>query len=568
MSDFGLLPALMAIPLLFAGLVAALPAEKAYRTALGGTLLTLLAGLYAASVFGWRDGGMQLISGDDLRVVDALGVSFSFGADAVSMWLILLTIGLGPICVACSKTAVTESPRTYYAWLLVLQAAMTGVFASRDLMVFYVCFEFTLIPMWVLINLYGSTNRKKAATKFFLYTFTGSIIALAGLVYVAAYHAQTKNEGWTFSIETLAATARTMPPETQAIVLMALLLGFAVKIPLFPFHTWLPLAHTEAPTAGSVILAGVLLKLGTYGVFRFVLPFTPDAMIAHAPLIAALCLVGILYGGLICWVQEDVKKLVAYSSVAHLGFCVLGMASLNDTGVAGSVMYMINHGLSTGALFLLIGMMYERYHTRSMRDVGGLAARMPCWSTFMVFFVMSSVGLPGLNGFVGEFMCLMGAFQASPTWFGPTCTVSGNAVPGATGGELGPVYALIAGAGMIVAALYLLIMVGKVVFGPLREPHGHDSRQGHGQGHGHGDHDVLPVDLSRREITILVPLAVLCVVLGLYPKLMLDTIRGPVRETVAVIERARSTNPPATPADEPGVTSARADGSTKAEAAR
>jgi NADH-quinone oxidoreductase subunit M len=289
---------------------------------------------------------------------------------------------------------------------------------------------------------------------------------------------------------------------------LALLAGFAVKIPVFPVHTWLPLAHTEAPTAGSVILAGVLLKLGTFGVYRFVLPMVPEALVAYAPAIAVLAIIGILYAALICWVQDDVKKLVAYSSVSHLGFCVLGLISLNPIGLEGAVLYMINHGLSTGALFFLIGMMYERYHTRDMNSIGGLAKKMPVWSFFMVFFVLASVGLPGLNGFVSEFMCLIGTFVAS-----------GN--DSQWPGVLGPEYAAIAAIGMVLAAMYLLIMVGKVVFGKLKEPdHGPDLT-------------VLPADLSPREIGVLVPLAALCIWIGVQPTVLTDAMSGSVEEVLS-----------------------------------
>jgi NADH-quinone oxidoreductase subunit M len=290
--------------------------------------------------------------------------------------------------------------------------------------------------------------------------------------------------------------------------------GFAVKVPLFPLHTWLPLAHTEAPTAGSVILAGVLLKLGTYGIYRFVLAFVPAAVVEHAGFIAVLSIIGIIYAGLICWVQRDVKKLVAYSSVSHLGFCVLGMFALNAAGLTGSVLYMVNHGLSTGALFLLIGMIYERYHTRNMDELKGLAAKMPIWSSFMVFFVMASVGLPGLNGFVSEFLCIFGTFQSGERW---------GMLPGAAGPTYGPWFAFFAGTGMIVAAIYLLYMVGSVVFGELVEPEGHHS-------------GALPDDLNGREIGILVPLAALCVFLGVYPQPVLTALEAPVTRIATIVE--------------------------------
>ncbi|MFG0282892.1 MAG: NuoM family protein [Phycisphaerales bacterium JB039] len=527
--------ALILIPLACGPLIAAAPAERARGIATLGSLLPVVGGIGALFRFDWsRAAEMQFQSA--FAWVPELGVQLSVGVDSVALLLVALTILLGPICVIGSFTAITERTRSYYAWLLILQAAMTGVFCARDLIFFYICFEFTLIPMYVLIHQYGSTNRKKAATKFFLFTFTGSIIALAGLVYVAMFQWRLSG-AWTFDIATLGAAAIEMSAHEQALVLGAMLLGFAVKVPLFPLHTWLPLAHTEAPTAGSVILAGVLLKLGTYGIYRFALPFAPDAVVAYAPAIAVVSIVGILYAGLICWVQTDVKKLVAYSSVSHLGFCVLGLVALNATGLTGSVLYMINHGLSTGALFLMVGMIYERYHTRSMRELGGLGKVMPVWASFMVFFTLASVGLPGLNGFISEILCLFGAFQAS-AW---------GDLPGATGGSLGPWFAAFAGAGMIVAAMYLLYMVGKVCFGPVVLPDGHDD---------HDHHSALPQDLSRREIGLLIPLAVGCLFLGVYPAPVIDGLRAPVNQTVAMFQgpiaraadaRAATAAPPAAP---------------------
>jgi NADH-quinone oxidoreductase subunit M len=542
---------LILVPLAFAAVIPAMPAAKARTLALWGTLAPAVLGLYAIAQFDWGNGGTFQFAWTTPWMTE-LGLAFSVGVDSVALLLIVLTLLLGPIVVLSSFTAITEREKTYYAWLLVLQAAMVGVFASRDLVLFYICFEFTLVPMWILINLFGSSNRKKAATRFFLYTFTGSMIALAGLMYVV-YHAYTRTGLWTFDIGRLQQAASLMSGTEQAWVLLALLAGFAVKVPLFPVHTWLPLAHTEAPTAGSVILAGVLLKLGTYGIYRFALPFAPAAVWEYAPFIAVLAIVGIVYAGLICWVQTDVKKLVAYSSVAHLGFCILGMFALNNTGLSGSVLYMINHGLSTGALFLLIGMVYERYHTRSMKELGGLASIMPIWASFMIFFVMASVGLPGLNGFVSEFLCLMGAFQSDISWAQPA--------PGGTPGRIGPWMAAVAGTGMIIAAIYLLYMCGKVVWGPVVLPPGHDAHGHGGHTHGHGKAgadsahaSVLPTDLNRREIGILVPLAVGCIVLGVYPKPFLDAIQEPVSHTSAMVinganlERARRAAAEAPPA--------------------
>jgi NADH-quinone oxidoreductase subunit M len=493
-----MLIALMLIPILTAAAVAAAPERLARAVATFGSFAMLGAASLMIGAFDFADpAAYQFARAFD--VLPMMGIELAVGVDAVAMWLIVLTALLCPLCVVGSYTSITSKQRTYYAWLMLLHAAMVGVFAARDLVFFYVCFEFTLLPMYVLIALFGSSNRRKAATKFFLYTFTGSIIALAGLVYVAWRTAEAVG-AWTFDIGQLQTVAQTMSSTEQGWVLLAMLAGFAVKVPLFPVHTWLPLAHTEAPTAGSVILAGVLLKLGTYAIYRFVLGFVPDAVLEYAVPIAVLSIVGIVYAGLICWVQRDVKKLVAYSSVSHLGFCVLGMVALNSVGLSGAVLYMINHGLSTGALFFLIGMMYERYHTRSMQELGGLAVKMPRWAFFMGFFAMASVGLPGLNGFISEFMCLLGTFQ------------SGASGVGGTMGPLGPWFAVVAATGMIVAAIYLLFMVGKVVFGPLVEPAGHH------------DHPTLPPDLTAREVGVLAPLAVGCVVLGLFPTPIIRSI--------------------------------------------
>ena len=519
--------ALILIPVACSLLVIAAPAARARSIATVGTMAAVAGGVIALLQFDWADAAtMQFASA--IQWLPELGIELSVGVDSVALLLVMLTILLGPICVVGSFTAITEREKSYYAWLLALQAAMTGVFCARDLIAFFICFEFTLIPMYVLIHQYGSTNRRKAATKFFLFTFTGSIIALAGMVYVAFFHWRQSGEAgeWTFDIATLASSASSMSAREQSLVLGALLLGFAVKVPLFPLHTWLPLAHTEAPTAGSVILAGVLLKLGAYGIYRFVLPFAPDAVVLYAPAIAVLSIVGIVYAGLICWVQTDVKKLVAYSSVSHLGFCVLGLVALNATGLTGSVLYMLNHGLSTGALFLMVGMVYERYHTRSMRELGGLAKIMPVWASFFVFFTMASVGLPGLNGFVSEFLCLLGAFQ-STAWDAPA----------ATGGSLGPWFAAAAATGMIVAAMYLLYMVGRMCFGPVVLPEGHDEHGEHDEASGgRGGHGRLPQDLSRREIGLLVPLAAACLWLGVYPQPVIDALEAPVNETVRLFE--------------------------------
>ncbi len=509
--------ALILIPIITALAVALSPASRARSISMIGSLVLFVLAVGMMFTFDWSDTASYQFQ-NSIEFIPALGISISVGADSISMWLIALSALLAPLCVMGSFSAINHRVRTYYSWLMVLQGFMIGVFAARDLLLFYTCFEFTLVPMFILIHLYGSTNRVRAATKFFMFTFTGSIFALAGLVYVA-WFASTLNGEWSFDFAVMMDAARHMSASQQAWVLLALMAGFAVKVPLFPVHTWLPLAHTEAPTAGSVILAGVLLKLGTYAIFRFVLSFVPLAIVEYAVPIAILSIIGILYAGLICWTQRDVKKLVAYSSVSHLGFCILGLVALNMVGMGGSVLYMINHGLSTGALFFCIGMMYERYHTRSMDEVGGLASKMPVWSFFMVFFTLASVGLPGLNGFVSEFMCLLGTFQSGADGIGI----------GGTPGELGPWFAAVAGVGMVIGAIYLLYMVGHIVFGPLREP------KGHSDGHEAGQ---LPPDLTPREIGVLAPLAVACVVLGVWPEPVMQSLEAPLAQTRDAIVQA------------------------------
>jgi len=541
MSGLTGLMLLLLLPLFGAAAVAVSPSKQAKGLAMFATLIPVGVFAWMASQFDWANGAADVTGfGGSFTWFEPLGLRFSLGLDTVSMLLVGLTVLLGPICVGASFTAITERVRTYYIWLLILQTAMTGVFAARDMVVFYIFFEFTLVPLYILINLYGSTNRRAAATKFFLYTFTGSLITLAGLVYVAYRHF-LDYDVWTFDFAALSQTCAALPLHEQGLVFWALMCGFAVKVPLFPVHTWLPLAHTEAPTAGSVILAGVLLKLGTYGLYKFAIGMCPAAAIQYAPIVGILAVIGILYAGLICWVQKDVKKLVAYSSVSHLGFCVLGLFALNSIGFTGSILYMINHGLSTGALFLLIGMVYERYHTRSLKELGGLAAKMPVWSTFMVFFAMASVGLPGLNGFVSEFMCLFAAFQADSFHWQKA---DGGLLDGATSGELGPWFGFFAGIGMIVTAIYILFMVGAIVWGPLKVPHGHDHHgHGHDAKHGKDAHGTLPTDLNAREIGILAPLAILCLVLGLYPRPLLQVLEAPTQKMSQMIERERRTNP-------------------------
>lgn len=525
-----ILTMLIVVPLAGAALIfARIDANAAWsrRTALGVSLLTMLLGLLALARYNLTKPdttGCKLIErqvwiGDPEGTwSDAaqLRIEYHLGVDGISMPLILLTLFLTPLAIWGSFTAIKDRAREFYALLLLLHAAMIGVFCARDLLIFYMFFEFTLVPLYFLIGIWGGSQRQKAANMFFIYTLAGSMLTFAGVLYLGWLASQyplgpNQSHVFTFDLDVLYRLAAHLGPDgapdylprtTQAILFVAFFAGFAIKVPLFPMHTWLPLAHTEAPTAGSVILAGVLLKLGTYGFLRLSLPMLPHASIAHAPLIGVLAVVGIIYGAVAAWVQGDFKKLVAYSSVSHLGFCLLGMFSFQQEGLVGSLLYMINHGLSTGALFLVVGMIYERYHTREMSRIGGLAKKMPVMAFFLVIFTFASVGLPGLNGFVSEFLVLLGTFNSNE--------------------HLGKVYAAFAALGIILSAVYMLHMARGLLFGPLREP-----------GHGADESAGLTQDLTPREIGILAPLAAACLWLGVYPgptmRMMDDSLRNVVK---------------------------------------
>lgn len=489
------------MPIIGAALVAVSSSKLSRSIALLATLGSLAAlTLFAFEFPAWNNGQYHPLEAGPAWL-DAAGIRLSVGFDTVSLLLALLTAFLMPLCILGSYTAVTERVKEYYGWFLLLGASILLAFAARDAILFYVGYEFTLVPMTILIAVYGGTERRVASIKMFLYTFLGSMFMLAAIIYVA-WENRVSTGAWTFDIDTLTATAIRLPASAQYWLFASLMVGFAVKVPLFPLHTWLPLAHDQAPTAGSVILASAMLKLGTYGNYRFALPMAPAGGTELMVVVAVLSIIAIIYASLICWVQTDAKKLIAYSSVAHLGLCMLGLFALNPVGAEGAVFYMVNHGLSTGALFLCIGMFYERYHTKDTDVLGGLAKKMPVWASFMVLFTFASIGLPGLNGFIGEFLCLGGTFIAEHD--------------GQSGypGVLGPRFAVVAGLGLIFAAMYLLILLGKIVWGPLREPH-------HDAGHAHA---CLPTDLNAREILVLTPLAVACIWLGVQPQPMLKAI--------------------------------------------
>jgi NADH-quinone oxidoreductase subunit M len=444
-------------------------------------------------------------------------IQFYLGLDGLNVWLVALTAVLMVSSVLVSWNAIQERPNEYYAWLLALGTGLVGVFLAFDILLFYVFFELTLVPLFFLIGIWGGPERRHAARKFFIYTLTGSLITFLGLlgVVLACY---SKTNELTFAIPELVTRmngllkTQTTPfqgywSSVQFWVFLAMIAGFAIKVPLFPLHTWLPLAHVEAPTAGSVLLAGVLLKLGTYGFLRLALPLAPDAALSlGVPLIGTLAVIGIIYGAVCSLAQDDMKKLVAYSSVSHLGFCMLGMFALNAAGLTGSLLQMINHGLSTGALFLLVGMLYERYHTRQMAAYGGMAARLKLLACFMVFISLSSLGLPGLNGFVGEALVFLGMFDHAPKLI-----QVGSGADGLRTLSYGPPLAVLGAAGIVLGAWYLLNLLLRIFFGPEKEP----EHEGH--------HPIK--DLNGRELCALVPIAVLCLVLGLYPQPVLDTAR-------------------------------------------
>ncbi|MBI5764922.1 MAG: NADH-quinone oxidoreductase subunit M [Planctomycetes bacterium] len=433
-------------------------------------------------------------------------LQYHVGVDGISLPLLLLTAFLTPLAIWGSFTGIQDRCREYYSLMLLLHGAMLGVFCARDLLLFYIFFEFTLIPLYFLIGIWGGSQRTKAANMFFIYTLTGSMLTFAGVLYLGWKASllplgADKTYEFSFDLDRLyeLAAAGYLSLDVQWWLFLAFFAGFAIKVPLFPMHTWLPLAHTEAPTAGSVMLAAVLLKLGTYGFLRLSLPMLPEASVALAPFVSILAIIGIIYGALAAWVQDDVKKLVAYSSVSHLGFCLLGMFSLKMAGLQGSLLYMVNHGLSTGALFLIVGMIYERYHTREFAKIGGLARKMPVMTFFLIVFTMSSIGLPGTNGFISEFLVLLGTFNSS------------KAEAGSPAGPLGMWYAIPAASGILLGAIYMLHMARCVLFGPLKEPgHGFDSSTG------------LTQDLTRREIGILVPIAAVCILIGVYPRVVTD----------------------------------------------
>ncbi|MGB8656721.1 MAG: NADH-quinone oxidoreductase subunit M [Candidatus Zixiibacteriota bacterium] len=418
----------------------------------------------------------------------ALGINYHLGIDGISLFLVLLTAFLTPLAILSSWSAITQKVKGYYVSMLFLETGMIGVFVSLDLFLFYVFWELMLIPMYFLIGIWGGPRRIYATVKFVLFTMTGSLLMLVAIL-VLYFMNHSFTGAYTFNLVEISKLP--IPLGAQFWLFFAFALAFAIKVPMFPFHTWLPDAHVEAPTAGSVILAGVLLKMGTYGFLRFCLPLFPNAFIDYAPLFSILAIIGIIYGALVSIRQDDVKSLVAFSSVSHLGFVMLGLFALNIQGMEGGILQMINHGISTGALFLIVGMIYERRHTRLIADFGGVSKKMPVFAAFFLIVALSSIGLPGTNGFVGEFTILLGAFKSHVA------------------------YAVIAAIGIILAAIYMLWMYQRTMFGQITNP----------------ENEKLK-DLNLREKIILIPLIVAIFWIGIYPAHMFRKMEPTVKNLI------------------------------------
>ena len=554
-ADHYVLLTLLGLPLLAAFVVAGLGHERAAAVrwvSLGASLVELLLALTLAVRFMGLEHTLEdkafptfvpefvpgSVAADPHRTdwnVLRLGpgsIQFFVGIDGLNVWLVVLTAVLLLPSVLVSWTHISERVNEFFAWLLALQTALIGVFVSFDIVLFYVFFELTLVPLYFLIGIWGGPQRRYAASKFFVYTLAGSLITMLGVIgLVFALWERTPTHELTFSLPRLVELVhqrlavedpaeRAYWQSAEFRIFLALAAGFAVKVPLVPFHTWLPLAHVEAPTAGSVDLAGVLLKIGAYGFLRLCIPLAPDAALTTGlPLITVVAVVGIVYGAFCAYSQDDFKRLIAYSSVSHMGLLMAGMFSLTAIGLAGGLIQMINHGLSTGALFLMIGMIYERYHTRDLREYSGMGSRMPLFGVLLIFFCLTSAGLPLLNGFVGEVLCLFGLGQWELRY------------------QHSFVLTTIAASGMVLGAWYLFTMTLRLLFGPLKEP-AHE-----GAAH---SHDLLP-----REWLLLAPIAILCVLIGVYPQPILRASQPDVHMVahIADLARQRAGIPPETLAD-------------------
>ena len=489
-ADFPLLSLILFTPLVGVGVLLFVNRQRENLIKWIANIFVGLGFLVSLPLWFWydsEDASWQFVEQADW--IPSIGAQYFLAVDGFSTLLILLTTLMGVIAVLSSWTAITMRVKEYYIFLLALQTGMLGAFMALDFLLFFLFWEVMLVPMYFLIAIWGSDNRLYSAIKFFLFTLVGSVVMLLGILAVYFYHHEVTGV-YTFDITRF--HELNIPFNTQWWIFLAFFLGFAVKVPMFPFHTWLPDAHTDAPTAGSVILAAVLLKMGTYGFIRFSLPILPDATVAFVPWVVGLSIVGIVYGALVAMAQRDWKRLVAYSSVSHMGMVMLGMFALTPVGITGSIVQQLNHGISTGALFLIVGIVYERRHTRLIADYGGLSKVMPVYAAIFLIMMMSSIGLPTLNGFIGEVLILQGVFVVSWVW------------------------AAVAASGIVLGAAYMLWLYQRTMFGTITNP----------------DNEKLS-DLSVREFATFVPLLILAVWIGLYPKPFLDRLETSVDRVVA-----------------------------------
>jgi len=514
-TGLSLLTVILFLPLVGMTIIFFIPGDQGRNiryTALGFSLVTFALSLVMWASFDPNIAGLQMVQRWDW--MPTFGISYYVGVDGVSLLLIVLTAFIMPIAIFASMASHIFAERGrekwYYLFLMVLEWAMLGAFMIQDLIVFYIFFEITLVPMYFLIGIWGAENRVYAAVKFFLYTLAGSVLMLLAILYVG-------NEAGTFAIPEIVTAvqsgALTFPFDglfsPQSYLFLGFFIAFAIKVPLWPFHSWLPDAHVQAPTAGSVILAGVLLKLGTYGMIRVLLPIFPEATVAWSPIVAVLAIIGIIYGAWVCYAQDDAKKLVAYSSVSHMGFIVLGIFALNGQGVQGSILQMVNHGVSTGGLFLIVGMLYERRHTKKLADYGGIWKALPVFGAISLVITLSSMGLPGLNGFIGEFTILLGTFGSE---------------------VLGFFFALFATLGIILAAVYMLYMFQKVFMGELDKE----------------ENKNLPA-MNWMEYAALIPVLVGVFLIGIYPALFFAPMNSTVTEIVTQVSHFVTTVAQAVP---------------------
>lgn len=484
MQEIPLLSLICFLPLLGSLIIALLPAKEHSMIRLFSFVWSSVVFVISLAVLVYFDGSTANFQFTDKALwIQKFGIHYSLGVDGISLLLLILTTFLTPIVILSTFTAVETGVKGFLFCIMLLETAMIGALVATDVFLFYLFWELMLIPMYFLIGIWGGEQRIYAAVKFFIYTVVGSLFMLLALIYLYMAHIEQYGTASTL----ISDLSRVMlPVNTQIVLFIAFALAFAIKVPMFPFHTWLPDAHTEAPTAGSVILAGVLLKMGTYGFLRFAIPFFPTAAHYAMPILAILAVIGIVYGALVAMVQKDIKRLVAYSSVSHLGFCMLGIAAMNTQAIQGSIYQMLNHGISTGALFLIVGVIYERRHTRLISEFGGLSKILPVFATVFMITMLSSVGLPGLNGFVGEFLILLGSFKSDSLPYAQLLTI-------------------IATSGILLGAVYMLWMYQRVMFGEVTN-----------------DKNKELKDLNLREYFVLIPLVILMFVMGLFPNYFLS----------------------------------------------